>query len=811
MQKGFGADNLTAAGDEGWNVRAAAFFRRCVMATVVASGGVLAASATQVGADSSQQVTYVASIIIPAPPASNFAGSGGGDGWAVAMTPTAVYNVFHHGTSLQVACHLQADATACWSPKTITDLGGHGFATSGQPGVWIDQGSGHLFVFGTRTSDNTAGVVCIDTTQPAGILDPFCGFTPLTNVGDAPLDGGISGTSDPVVVGSHWYSFNFVATGGTPTGTQDQLMCFDLAALAPCASQPFAVTLGGTSVNLGYPAPSIAAIGTQIVIPIDTSAGSSLACFNAASSTSCGGSFPIVLGFSYASFYGAAFPDLASNGTISGFCLATGTDQCYDQTGASISTPAGLAAVITGTQDWNGPAIVLGARVLVPNRYTNTVQCFDYANGATCPNYPKSFVNLNGGIYTVNPDPQRPTCIWVNGDSGSAQIQNFDAYSGGACGAGAIRVVASSVIPPQNKCIPSNYTSLQIVDPPRSGYTSGSVQFEDFDGNPLPTIPNQPLDANGSVNLTPLNLSTVSTLPQFVINLIGAAATTVTVKLTWVGTYSADCTSANVTATPPSIGFNGYRMAGDEGGVFDFGIPFAGSLANAHLNAPIIGIANQPGPNGYLLAGADGGVFALGGAPFFGSLGGHKLPSPIAAIAATPAGLGYWLVSQAGTVYNFGDAPSLPAVQLPGGTHIVGIASTNDGQGLWLTDTRGDIYTLGDAQYLGSLGGHPLNSPITAIAASANHQGYILAGADGGVFTFGVGFHGSAATFHLVGPIVGIALTHSELGYWLVGRDGGVFAFGDAPFFGSIYTQLHAGQTLNGPIVGIQHLGNGLS
>jgi CSLREA domain-containing protein len=269
------------------------------------------------------------------------------------------------------------------------------------------------------------------------------------------------------------------------------------------------------------------------------------------------------------------------------------------------------------------------------------------------------------------------------------------------------------------------------------------------------------------------------------------------------------CTIGAVEVVGQSVNPNGYRMGAIEGGVFDFGINFDGSLANAHLNAPIVGIANQPGPNGYLLVGADGGVFALGGAPYLGSLGGHMLPAPIAAIAATPNGLGYWLAGQTGIVYSFGNAPSLPAVEVPIGTHIVGIASTPDGQGVWLTDTRGDIYTLGDAQYLGSLGGHHLNAPITSIAPAANGPGYVLAGADGGVFTFGIGFYGSAARLHLVGPIVGIAVTHSGHGYWLVGSDGGVFCFGDAPFLGSTYTQLKAGQHLNGPIVAIQHLGNG--
>ena len=104
-----------------------------------------------------------------------------------------------------------------------------------------------------------------------------------------------------------------------------------------------------------------------------------------------------------------------------------------------------------------------------------------------------------------------------------------------------------------------------------------------------------------------------------------------------------------------------------------------------------------------------------------------------------------------------------------------------------------------------------LNAPVVGIAAAASGQGYILVASDGGVFTYGVGFHGSvpgslAAGQQLVAPIVGIAVTHSGNGYWEVGADGGVFNYGDAPFLGSIYTAI-PGQKLNGPIVGIQHLG----
>ncbi|HEY5429678.1 MAG TPA: hypothetical protein VIK04_11220 [Solirubrobacteraceae bacterium] len=158
----------------------------------------------------SQTSTYSATETIPVPPASDYAGSGGGDGWAVALSSTEVFNVFHHQAQMTIACHLQTDATPCWSPETITDGSGSNFATSGHPGLYLDQSTGKLYVYGTRVSDNTAGVVCIDTTQAPTNTDPFCGFTALSPVGAAtsPSSIGRSAIGGPGLVGSHFYAFN---------------------------------------------------------------------------------------------------------------------------------------------------------------------------------------------------------------------------------------------------------------------------------------------------------------------------------------------------------------------------------------------------------------------------------------------------------------------------------------------------------------------------------------------------------------------------------------------------------------------------
>ena len=89
-------------------------------------------------------------------------GSGGGDGWGVALSPNAVFNVFHHQTQLQLACHFQIDqserpcppqrlragrATAVRRSATTPD---GNFAVGGQPGLYLDQKTGKLYVYATR-------------------------------------------------------------------------------------------------------------------------------------------------------------------------------------------------------------------------------------------------------------------------------------------------------------------------------------------------------------------------------------------------------------------------------------------------------------------------------------------------------------------------------------------------------------------------------------------------------------------------------------------------------------------------------------
>jgi len=767
---------------------------RAVLALLLVAGAVLtavaAAGQTPAGAAVAGPVTYSSTITIGAPPPSNFAGSGGGDGWAVALSSSQVFNVFHHAPQLQVACHEQSNAAPCWSsPKIITDAQGHNFSTSIGPGLYLDQSTGKLYVFVVRTSDSTAGVACIDTTKPAGDTGAqlFCGFTPLSAIGGADASAPAVSVSAPVQVGTDWYSYNELVGSST-----DKLLCFNLVTDTACASQPYAVNSGGApqaSYTYSYP---IGDAGTDIFIPAVSSGGVKLACFDTVTKASCSGSWPV----NVSDALGSVYPYLSSQGTVEGICDPISEDPCFSLSGASLSTPPGMTAAIGSGQVYNGPAVTIGARVYVPDADTNEVGCYDYTAQASCADFPKAFSGLDL-LYTVNTDPQRPSCLWVNSDNGVSQIQNFDAYTGGPCGAGSIRVLAQSIVAPQQACIPSNYTSLQILSPTRNTYGSGSVQFLDFDGNPIPGQANGTLDGSGSISLSGLDLTTKSPLPQFLITLSGVSGTPskVVVRLTWTGTYSPDCTTGGQVV----LGSQGYRLAASDGGVFDFGTSqYHGSMAGKPLAAPIVGIAATPDDQGYWLVGKDGGVFAFGDAGFHGSEGGKPLNAPIVGIASTPTGKGYWLVAADGGVFAFGDAGFHGS---KGGQHlnapIVGIAAAPSGQGYWLVGSDGGVFAFPSSGFHGSKAGSALNAPIVGIASSPSGNGYWLVAADGGVFAFGdAPFESSATNIHLNAPVRGIVPTQDGQGYWVGAADGGVFALGDANFFGS-----ESGQPLVAPIV----------
>lgn len=121
-----------------------------------------------------------------------------------------------------------------------------------------------------------------------------------------------------------------------------------------------------------------------------------------------------------------------------------------------------------------------------------------------------------------------------------------------------------------------------------------------------------------------------------------------------------------------------------------------------------------------------------------------------------------------------------------------GVLSVDSSGRVWV-----DPFMTDPAMNVGDLSGRQLNQPIVAITPTPNGNGYWMAAADGGVFTFGdARFFGSMGGAKLNAPVVDIKSTISGNGYWLLAADGGVFTFGDAPFFGSAASQIENSQAV---------------
>ena len=719
--------------------------------------------ATHQASAAGAKVTYQAVGTQPGNLSAGFTATSGADGWALAVSSTQLFNVSHHSSTLVVACHNQNDASSCWNgTKTVTE-DGKDYATSVGAGLYLNQANGRLYVYAVEVLTQTAGVACIDTSLPASATgnQMGCGFTRLTGSNDAPIVIGgptlvQSGLSAPVQVGNNWYAFNGVANA--TGGDKNTLLCFDLVAVAPCASKPFAVPFGGLTVSTTGAGLPIGASGTDVFVQVsgttvNSTAVNNLACFDSVTKQGCTGTWPVAV----PAMTGAPFPLFNSSAVATGICLPIANNPCFSFTGSSVATPPGMGTSIGLNSAENGVAVVLNNSVYVPNGLTGRVGCYNFSTQANCVNFPKQF-NIYI-LYTVNPDPYRANCVWVNSNGrpdAANQIQNFDALTGQPCTQGFVRILASSMVNPAPACQPTAYSSLQLTSPTRSSYGSATVSFQDAQGNPL-NIPSQPIDSFGSVNLDGLRLAAASSDPMFVIRFDGMTQSPANFwyRLTWAGAASAACTSQgqSVSSVP------GYWLVASDGGIFNYGNSgFYGSAGAIALNKPIVGIAALQNRGGYWLVASDGGIFNYGYANFYGSTGAISLNKPIVGMAATPSGRGYWLVA-----------------------------------------SDGGIFAFGDAAFYGSTGAISLNKPIVGMAANPNGGGYWLVASDGGIFSYGnVGFYGSTGAIKLNKPIVGMAATFSAKGYWLVASDGGIFSYGDAVFEGSA-----GALPLNKPIVGM--------
>jgi len=240
----------------------------------------------------------------------------------------------------------------------------------------------------------------------------------------------------------------------------------------------------------------------------------------------------------------------------------------------------------------------------------------------------------------------------------------------------------------------------------------------------------------------------------------------------------------------------GYWEVAADGGIFAFDAPYDGSMGGRALNAPVVGMAEDPSTGGYWEVAADGGIFAFD-APYEGSMGGMPLNRPVVGMAEDPSTGGYWEVAADGGVFAF-DAPYEGSMaRTPLNSPIVGMAADPSTGGYWLVGSDGGVFAF-NAPFDGSLAASPPASPIVGMAADPSTGGYWLVSADGRVYDFNAGNEGATGGAGDT-PVVGMAADPATGGYWEVAADGGISAF-HAPTDGSM-----AGSTLIRPMVGMAY------
>jgi cell wall-associated NlpC family hydrolase len=151
---------------------------------------------------------------------------------------------------------------------------------------------------------------------------------------------------------------------------------------------------------------------------------------------------------------------------------------------------------------------------------------------------------------------------------------------------------------------------------------------------------------------------------------------------------------------------------------------------------------------------------------------------------------GYWVVNSTGAVGAAGGAPVLGSLRQHQrlDRSVVGMAATPDGQGYWLATAGGGVFSFGDARFFGSASSlrmlHASAGRVVGIAAAPGGHGYWLAAANGEVYSYGSARYLGVADLRGRGYVVGIAASPHGMGYWLATSKGEVYSFGTARYHG---------------------------
>ncbi|MEI8002570.1 MAG: hypothetical protein WCI50_14600, partial [Actinomycetes bacterium] len=376
-----------------------------------------------------QAVTTSQSIAAPSAPASSLPNFGSGDGWDTVFTPAGqIINWNHHNRSGTIQCRMVDTGRPC----AIGSLGVPGVQTQYRAFQYYNEATQRIWTPVASTSSNMVGFTCVSLT-PQGPSLSGCNTVLLATTIQAGDERALSGFTH---VGSKIYSFNNFG----------QVICLDTNGNGglgtACPNQPYGVAsqpwiLGGSSlISIGDEVMGMNAQG--------------LICIDARIDRDCGGgqTYPERVAWTGARPGSRDDPifgwqQVDAKGLISSACffiyvkgayVPTATSlHCYDKRGQEVQDQAASrfgAQINQYIYDARGLANIKTPLLVGSKMYFavtswpyngNVAFCFDVSRnggaGDLCDGWNFPSVVPGGLVYSVNQNPQNPSCLYVATDA----------------------------------------------------------------------------------------------------------------------------------------------------------------------------------------------------------------------------------------------------------------------------------------------------------------------------------------------------------------------------------------------------------
>ena len=432
--------------------------------------------------------------------AASFSGSGGGDGYNVAVGNNKVFNFWHHQSpqggqdGVTVECHTFT-GDLCATPEFTID----GYSSNHGSSIYSYDSEDKVFAYVMDESKNF-GVLCVDYTNDTPVT---CGFDIL---------GSTTVVTDTEISVYDYQDMGSSSLDGTiiwSIAGDGDLMCFDMATAAACPDNGWNV---GTS-DYAFDTGRVTAIQGKVFFTLNDKLG----CYDPQTNARCGGAVGDVTLTDTENRH-APFPTTNVVGELQSGCDVY-TSKCIYIGNGLESAPADEWVQFFVDNPVNHTVGRQNAEqfAFIDNRFyyettnnmtswgSNTVTCFDFDTFAACEGFDGANREGIDDFYSVSADSQIPNCIWVNGDTGTIVPLNATTGEIGCDLGNPIIELPYDAVTPRMSCSEDGrvtaWSSLKVNVP--AGVALADVRVSFFDSIDPDTVDDTSTAVNGWTELTP--------------------------------------------------------------------------------------------------------------------------------------------------------------------------------------------------------------------------------------------------------------------------------------------------------------------